>query len=706
MKVQRITISIALALGMLVLFMVPIVAWQGAEEAHAQDVGAQAVPQMTVGITQTEFEVFSTGVSTIYLESTADITVTNIWFDLEVPDETVQLRGQPLPLAVATAAVSPATGTVTYTGKIYSYNQSGNRITFQWDWPISSGLVVSAGTKIGIIGIPWSGSQVGSDFVSIESADIDTHGSSYHGQPGNILDGIINVTRRQTYVRLDAGSTACGTNYDLDLGQVSSSLTNTTVHISADEVRGVDFRLVYDSSKLEVDDTDISGFVSNGGKADTSQPGVIVFTSLVADSSSPNNQEILEVTWKGLTAGSDTPYLEDVVLYDENGDQIDTPVVAYGDRTVADTLTNSCDVINIAAPDAELYFEDASLSVTAGSTANQDVRISGVDNICEVLFRVEFDETNVQVKDANENLAGVQVDVGTLFGDNVTVSENVVNNNQGTIDFRIRSQSALNTVDTPGQVAEITWEGLTGSTDLYFVQHSIFDCDNANVTHDVRADSDPGSITVSGTAATPTPTTDPNDPTATPTPTTDPNDPTTTPTPTTDPNDPTTTPTPTTNPNDPTATPTTDPGTGNITGRIRLEGSDAHTDFSIHADSVPCSSFSATDSNKVDATITPNSSGNDASFSIPAGTYQCLQVVREDYLSTQRSSPSGDLGYTELQAGDFNNDGTISIFDLAYIGDKYGKADGRADFNDDGTVDIFDISVVAGNYNMTGPLTY
>ncbi|MDM8529866.1 cohesin domain-containing protein [Anaerolineales bacterium HSG25] len=693
MKVQRITTSIALALGMLVLFMLPIVAWQGAREAYAQDVGAARISGITVDITptaglildvndlgDTEIRIDPTSVSLV--SPTTAITLYKARFELKYDVDLVRR-----------VSLDASTAAQTFGGVVQDINDDNDgTVFFNLTFDAATPMTLTTTTVESLVDIEWQCLDVGTSVIDLVDVDLDmTDGLQ---SPDTATDGSVICDRPASAIGIEPEESRT-----FGIGE---EVESTVIVTDVMDVYGIDFGVKFNNNVVEVKDVQATGLLANTNPTWEVRGDLLLFYGRASDALDGSGP-IANITWKTLEAGVSQQTFDGVntKFLDQNGQQVKKlqPSALQPETRVAGGA-----IIVEPAP-AELYFESAALNVGAGSSTNQDVKISGVSNICEVLYRVTFDPSAVQVVDADPSLEGIQIEVGSLFSSNVNVSENVVNNVAGTIDFRVRSQSALSALTTPGQVAQITWQGLTGSTNLSFVQHSVFDCDNDNIQHEIRADSAPGSITVSGSAPVPTavPTGEPTavptgEPTAVPT-----GEPTAVPT-----GEPTAVPTgePTAVPTgEPTAVPTTDP-TNNITGRIRLEGSDAHTDFSIHADSVPCSSFSATDSNKVDATITPNSSGNDASFSIPAGTYQCLQVVREDYLSTQRSSPSGDLGYTELQAGDFNNDGTISIFDLAYIGDKYGKADGRADFNDDGTVDIFDISVVAGNYNMTGPLTY
>jgi len=84
---------------------------------------------------------------------------------------------------------------------------------------------------------------------------------------------------------------------------------------------------------------------------------------------------------------------------------------------------------------------------------------------------------------------------------------------------------------------------------------------------------------------------------------------------------------------------------------------------------------------------------------------QCLYVQQTGYLWGQHGAPNGNLGQLTLPAGDMNQDGTIDIFDMSYIGLRYRGNDLTADLNQDGAVNIFDLSLVSGNYHKRAPVT-
>jgi hypothetical protein len=97
-----------------------------------------------------------------------------------------------------------------------------------------------------------------------------------------------------------------------------------------------------------------------------------------------------------------------------------------------------------------------------------------------------------------------------------------------------------------------------------------------------------------------------------------------------------------------------------------------------------------------------------------------LGVVEGSYTLTMRApghlsamtelevSPSlatVDVGRIILLGGDVTEDDKINIFDLAFIGSRFGQDDVSADINDDGGVNIFDLVMAAVNYGQSGPIS-
>jgi hypothetical protein len=63
-----------------------------------------------------------------------------------------------------------------------------------------------------------------------------------------------------------------------------------------------------------------------------------------------------------------------------------------------------------------------------------------------------------------------------------------------------------------------------------------------------------------------------------------------------------------------------------------------------------------------------------------------------------------NLGRIVLLGGEVTGDDQIDVFDLAFIGGRYGSHDPQADITGDGVVDIFDLALSAANYGQRGPI--
>ncbi|MBN1991633.1 MAG: N-acetylmuramoyl-L-alanine amidase [Anaerolineae bacterium] len=64
-----------------------------------------------------------------------------------------------------------------------------------------------------------------------------------------------------------------------------------------------------------------------------------------------------------------------------------------------------------------------------------------------------------------------------------------------------------------------------------------------------------------------------------------------------------------------------------------------------------------------------------------------------------------DLDDIILIGGEVTGDDLIDVFDLTFIGSRYGGSEATADINRDGITDIFDLTLAASNYGQQGPVT-
>jgi hypothetical protein len=140
-----------------------------------------------------------------------------------------------------------------------------------------------------------------------------------------------------------------------------------------------------------------------------------------------------------------------------------------------------------------------------------------------------------------------------------------------------------------------------------------------------------------------------------------------------------------------------------ISGRILLQGRTDHSGTQVFLSPEGCSaSFQGPGAGVL---VTETASDGSFEFTPPAGaSYACLEALKAGYLSGQKDNPQGNIGSATLPGGDVTADGIIDVFDLAFLGSRYGDADGAADINGDGTISIFDLTITAANYLREGPV--
>lgn len=104
--------------------------------------------------------------------------------------------------------------------------------------------------------------------------------------------------------------------------------------------------------------------------------------------------------------------------------------------------------------------------------------------------------------------------------------------------------------------------------------------------------------------------------------------------------------------------------------------------------------------------------GADGNFSLAAqaGSTYSITLTMPGFLNAQSQgqipaqATEVELGSMTMLGGDVNLDNEIDIFDLSFIGSRYGSNDAAADLNQDALVDIFDLSLAASNYDRHGPI--
>ncbi|NJN45053.1 MAG: hypothetical protein HC806_10260, partial [Anaerolineae bacterium] len=122
----------------------------------------------------------------------------------------------------------------------------------------------------------------------------------------------------------------------------------------------------------------------------------------------------------------------------------------------------------------------------------------------------------------------------------------------------------------------------------------------------------------------------------------------------------------------------------------------------------------ATDNNANSYTTLTDASGN-FSFAIPSGTYD-LTIEAEQYLDAEildvviTTAVTTNLPVINLLGGDVDDNDSVNIIDLAFIGSHYqlvcasGAWDARADINGDCVVNIQDLTIASGNYKKNSPV--
>jgi hypothetical protein len=146
----------------------------------------------------------------------------------------------------------------------------------------------------------------------------------------------------------------------------------------------------------------------------------------------------------------------------------------------------------------------------------------------------------------------------------------------------------------------------------------------------------------------------------------------------------------------PTPTPTTEPHTGAIQGRLRLQGRTQHEGAFVSV----VGRFSTT-------------TAADGSYSLPGlppGSY-AVEVEMPGYLEAMREGISVaagavvDLPDLTLRGGDVNGDCNVNLLDLVTVAANLGSPprDSRADINGDGAADLRDLVLVSINLGRRCP---
>ncbi len=166
-------------------------------------------------------------------------------------------------------------------------------------------------------------------------------------------------------------------------------------------------------------------------------------------------------------------------------------------------------VVAIAPPHVEMPVDD---------TRDLQVEIENPVDVYAFEIKLAFESSVIQISDANPDLPGIQVHLGSLFtGQQHFVATNHVDNEAGTIDFAAALLGSAEPVSAGGDLITMTVRAdSAGTSPLAFTNILLANRDAEILT----ADSIDGTISVEpSTTAPPTAT---SSPTATPTPTASP----------------------------------------------------------------------------------------------------------------------------------------------------------------------------------------
>ncbi|TEU10434.1 MAG: hypothetical protein E3J21_26435 [Anaerolineales bacterium] len=298
---------------------------------------------------------------------------------------------------------------------------------------------------------------------------------------------------------------------------------------------------------------------------------------------------------------------------------------------------------------------DASFRCGETGTSQILVSIANDPGVHGVEVHLSFNDAKLQVMDADDSLAGVQIAAeGGLFPLDEQVVVQEVNNATGTILFAVSRKDGDSVQNaTDAAIATITWQAAVDCntveqeecSPVSVVDALMSDADGYAITVDIEP---PGSVCYDGQ------------------------------------------------------------GLGCITGSVQLQGR--------YPDRTPYHSGATVTAEKdgvVVASATTDDSGNFTLDNLaPEDTYEVSASMYPYLDSANGSVVAGevctDLGATKLLGGDVapqdpEPDNAIDISDIAYIAFRFRGADLSADVNGDSVVNILDLTMSAANFLRTGP---
>jgi hypothetical protein len=292
--------------------------------------------------------------------------------------------------------------------------------------------------------------------------------------------------------------------------------------------------------------------------------------------------------------------------------------------------------------DVTISISPATTQVYAGGIGTTRIALVTDQPINTVTLQLKFDPAIISVLDANLTEPGIQVGIDSQLGNvDTKIHYNRVDNNAGIIEVKLGD---LKTTTPESSILAITWWGQQeGAATLSVIEATLVTRDQEKV-----ATNSSGSI-IKVTSA-------PEDP---------------------------------------------------IFGRVLLDGRSKFDGTIVYATAEQCPETPQSEQSII-VGVPVDVTDSDGYFEIIPDNVEsvgCIQVAQEGYLVGQQTAPQGNLGTITLPGGDTNFDNMVNIFDLAFIGSRYGDNNTGADINLDNIVNIFDLVIAANNYGLVGPTT-
>ena len=129
-----------------------------------------------------------------------------------------------------------------------------------------------------------------------------------------------------------------------------------------------------------------------------------------------------------------------------------------------------------------LTINPVSANITVDETVVVDVAVEGVSDLYGVALELTFDQTLVEVVDADTGTGGVQIATGSCPAPDFVV-RNAVDNSTGMINYDVSSLAPTQACNGTGVVASITFRGLAeGTSSVHFNAWLLADSNGIEIT--------------------------------------------------------------------------------------------------------------------------------------------------------------------------------------------------------------------------------